>query len=295
MAIIETRGLTKTYGQSRGISDVDLVVNEGEIYGFIGPNGAGKSTTIKLLLNLIFPTSGSATLFGLDVVKDSEQIKRKVGYVPGEVRYYPHMTANELLRTTLAFHGQTSSEEMDRLCEMFEIEREKKLGAMSLGNKKKVAIAAALVHSPQLLILDEPTNGLDPLMQKRLFATLAQRAEAGATVFLSSHNLSEVQAHCTKAAFIKEGRIIRIDDLSVGRRYSKMVTITADLPIESALIERIGGKGITVNGQTTSFVYDGQANELMRLLAELQLKDVLIENSSLESEFLSYYEGGSEQ
>ncbi len=295
MAIIETHGLTKTYGKSRGISDVNLTVNEGEIYGFIGPNGAGKSTTIKLLLNMIFPTSGSASIFGLDVVKDSEKIKRKVGYVPGEVRYYAHMTANELLRATLAFHGQTSTEEMDNLCATFEIERDKKLGAMSLGNKKKVAIAAALVHNPQMLILDEPTNGLDPLMQKRLFETLVQRSQTGVTVFLSSHNLSEVQAHCTRAAFIKDGRIIRIDDLSVGRRYAKTVTIIADTAIDRTLIERIGGRGITVNGETVSFDYDGQANELVRLLAELQLKDILIENSSLESEFMSYYEGGKEQ
>lgn len=293
MVVIEMHGLTKMYGKSRGISGVDLAVNEGEIYGFIGPNGAGKSTTIKLLLNLIFPTAGAASIFGLDVVKDSEKIKRKVGYVPGEVRYYPQMTANELLKTTLAFHGQTSTEEMDRLCDTFEIEREKKLGAMSLGNKKKVAIAVALVHNPQLLIFDEPTNGLDPLMQKRLFETLQQRRQAGTTVFLSSHNLSEVQANCTKAAFIKEGQIIRIDDLTTERRYSKMVTVTAT-GIESALIERIGGKGIVINGQTASFVYDGQANELVGLLATMKIEDLLVENSSLESEFLSYYEGGKE-
>lgn len=294
MSVISIQKLTKMYGTSRGILDVDLEVQEGEIYGFIGPNGAGKSTTIKLLLNLIFPTAGAAKVFGLDIVEQSAQIKQKIGYVPGEVRYYEHMTAQELLEATLSFHGMKNKDELEHLCTVFEIERNKKLGELSLGNKKKVAIAAALVHSPALVLLDEPTSGLDPLMQKRLFDILRERNQQGMTVFLSSHNLNEVQEHCTKAAFIKEGKIIEVQELSKEFKRARLVTLDALAPAKEALAA-IGAKLYKEESGLVSFIYDGETNGLTKTLAGLDIQTLTVENTSLESKFLSYYDRGTEQ
>jgi len=291
LAVISVRDLTKVYGKSRGIDKVNLEVNEGEIYGFIGPNGAGKSTTIKLLLNLIYPTDGSASVFGLDIVKDSKKIKTRTGYVPSDVRYYSNMTALELLKATLAFHNKSNTAGIDELCETFEIEKNKKFSNLSQGNKKKVAIGVALVNEPELIILDEPTNGLDPLMQNRLFETLKERNKKGTTIFVSSHNLNEVQEHCTKAAFIKDGKIIEIEELTKAFKHSKFVTLSADeIPI--AIFQKIGEKIIRNENDTISFSYSGDLNELIKIIYNLKIKELTIENTSLESKFLSYYDGG---
>jgi len=289
LSVISIHKLTKMYGESRGILDVDMEVEAGEIYGFIGPNGAGKSTTIKLLLNLIFPTSGTAKVFGLDAVKQSAEIKSRIGYVPGEVRFYEHMTALQLLNATLSFHGKNNREELERLCAIFEIEKNKKMGDMSLGNKKKVAIALALVHEPELVLLDEPTNGLDPLMQKRLFDLLKERNKNGITVFLSSHNLNEVQEYCTKAAFIKEGKIIEVQALNKEFKHIRLVTVDARPDVKAAM-ETIGGKYFSQADGVISYIFDGETNTLTKALAAMDLKYLAIEHSSLESKFLSYYE-----
>ena len=293
MSVISIKGLTKTYGKSRGITDVNLEVEEGDIYGFIGPNGAGKSTTVKLLLNMIFPSTGSASIFSMDVIRESAKIKSLTGYVPGEVRYYENMTALKLLEATLSFHKIQSRDELERLCEIFEIEKNKKLGEMSLGNKKKVAIAAALVHEPKLILLDEPTSGLDPLMQKRLFELLKEKNTNGLTVFLSSHNLNEVQECCTKVAFIKEGNIIEIQELSHEFKRSKIITIDGNPSM--AELEAIGTHFIKQEGTAVSYLYDGDINKLIGTLANADIKDITIENTSLESKFLSYYDGGNEK
>lgn len=289
MAIIEMNNLTKFYGKKRGIQDVSFSVEKGSMYGFIGPNGAGKSTTIKLLLNLIYPTSGSATIFGLDVVKDSARIKLKTGYVPGEVRFYPEMTAEELLKATIAFHGRDDRGQLEALCDRFEIERHKKMGDMSMGNKKKTAIAAALVHSPELLILDEPTNGLDPLMQKRLFEILKEWVKEGATVLFSSHNLTEVQEQCNIAAFIKEGSIVEIQDLSRGVQKSKIVSLTGK-ELNFTPFETDGAKLLFKDDTTLRFVYEKPAAALLQLLRSMVIEDICIENAGLEGKFMSMYE-----
>ncbi|MEG2800246.1 MAG: ABC transporter ATP-binding protein, partial [Erysipelotrichaceae bacterium] len=196
MNIIETKNLTKNYGKNRGIQDINISVKEGEIFGFIGPNGAGKSTTIKTLLNFIYPTSGSSKILGMDIVEDSSKIKEYIGYVPSEVRYYDDVKVKDIIKYSKSFYPKTDQEYVDKICNELELDMNKKMGELSLGNKKKVSIAQALIHSPKLLILDEPTNGLDPLMQNKLFNILLKEKEKGNTVFLSSHNLTEVQNLC---------------------------------------------------------------------------------------------------
>ena len=177
MNAIEIKNLTKVYGKNRGIQDINISVKEGEIYGFIGPNGAGKSTTIKTLLNFIYSTSGEALIFGMDSVKESEKIKEYVGYVPSEVRYYDDVKVKDIIKYAQSSYPKSKKEYVDRICNELELDMNKKMGELSLGNKKKVAIAQSLINNPKLLILDEPTNGLDPLMQKKLFNILIEEKE----------------------------------------------------------------------------------------------------------------------
>ena len=177
MNAIEIKNLTKVYGKNRGIQDINISVKEGEIYGFIGPNGAGKSTSIKTLLNFIYSTSGEALIFGMDSVKESEKIKEYIGYVPSEVRYYDDVKVKDIIKYAQSFYPKSNKEYVDRICNELELDMNKKMGELSLGNKKKVAIAQSLINNPKLLILDEPTNGLDPLMQKKLFNILIEEKE----------------------------------------------------------------------------------------------------------------------
>ena len=211
MSAIQTRKLTKYYGRARGIIDVDLDIREGEIFGFIGPNGAGKSTTIRTLLNFIFPTSGTASIFGMDCFRDSSRIKKENGYLPSEVNYYDDMNVSDLLDYSASFYGKDCSGRIKELAGIFEVEVNRKIEDLSTGNRKKVAIVQALLHEPRLLILDEPTGGLDPLMQNRFFDVLKDENSKGVTIFFSSHILSEVQKMCDRVAIIREGRILRVE------------------------------------------------------------------------------------
>lgn len=293
MNAITLHGLTKNYGSARGIKNVNLEIQKGEFFGFIGPNGAGKSTTVKLLFNFFFPSGGSAKVLGMDSIKDTARIKQVTGYVPGEVRYYADMKAEKLFTTTMAFHKKTDAVELDRLCSLFEIERNKRLGELSLGNRKKVAIVSALCFEPELIVLDEPTSGLDPLMQRTLFEVLKERCSRGATVFLSSHNLTEVQEHCTKAAFIKEGEIIDIEDFALNKQPEKLVTL-----FDAQNIEPMLNSGATVlseeNGKIL-MLYKGDMARLAQAISECHALDFTVEKPSLETRFLSYYKGGTEQ
>jgi len=207
MYAIESQKLTKYYGRARGIIDVDLAVEQGEIFGFIGPNGAGKSTTIKTLLNFVYPTSGSARILGKDCVRKSRDVKRIIGYVPPEVEYYDYMTVGELLRYSASFYGLNLNDRAHKLAERFDLPLDQRIDRLSTGNKKKTAILQAVLHRPKVLILDEPTSGLDPLMQQRMFELLLEENSRGATIFLSSHILSEVQKICAAVSIIKQGRI----------------------------------------------------------------------------------------
>ena len=256
--VIDITDLSKNYGRERGIEHVNLGADEGEIFGFIGHNGAGKSTTIRILLNLIFPTGGSARIMGMDVVRESKAIKLSTGYVPSDSNIYSSMDVDEFLTYCLGYFGTMNGEErIAELSELFEVDRKRKISNLSMGNRKKVSIIQSLLHNPRLLILDEPTTGLDPLMQARFFDLLRQENRKGMTIFLSSHTLSEVQMICKRVAINKEATIIKVEDIeTLRRRQLKNVHIEFD---DKADKEIAGLKGIentpVISGRSVRFMY----------------------------------------
>ncbi len=288
-AAIETKHLTKYYGKARGIVDVSLTVQEGEIFGFIGPNGAGKSTTIRTLLSLIKKTSGEAKIFGLDCEADKVKILRDVGYLPGEVFYYDNMRAIDLFRYSASFYRKDCTARIRELCEIMQLNAHQKIEDMSLGNKKKVGIIQGLLHAPRLIILDEPTSGLDPLMQKTFFDLIKQENRRGATVLFSSHILSEVQRISDRVAIIKEGRIVVVQSVSelLQTAYKNVsLTFRSDAP-EGFALE--GAQNMQSEGARASFIYRGDVNSLISLLARHPLANVDITEPTLEEIFLHYY------
>ena len=206
--MIQLEKLTKRYGKARGVTDLTLYVPEGSCFGFIGPNGAGKSTTIRTLLGLLSPTAGTAQVLGLDCVRDREKILAQVGYMPSEAMFYPEMRVSEVIKLSANLRKTDCRARADELCEALELDTRKRIRELSLGNRKKVSIVCAMQHRPRLYILDEPTSGLDPLVQRAFWAELEARRKEGATVFLSSHVLYEVQRYCDRAAIIREGRLV---------------------------------------------------------------------------------------
>lgn len=287
-AVIETKGLTKSYGKARGIIDVDMAVDEGEIFGFIGPNGAGKSTTIRTLLSLIHKTSGEARIFGLDCHRHREEILKDVGYLPSEVFYYDGMRAIDLLNYSASFYRKDCYGRIRELAGALELDLHQKIERMSLGNKKKVGIVQGLLHSPRLLILDEPTSGLDPLMQKTFFELIRSENRRGVTVLFSSHILSEVQRLCDRAAIIKEGRIVATQNIAeLAHNPCKKVSFTAGRPLEGFALD--GASELEIAGGEASFVYRGDIGALLAALSGLELKNLDISEPSLEETFLHYY------
>ena len=210
MTVLRTEQLTKWYGKSRGILDVDLAVEQGEVFGFLGPNGAGKTTTIRVLLDLIRPTSGTARVFGIESAADPVAIHRRIGYVPGEFALYDRLTGGQTLEYFANLRGGVDHAYQQRLVERFELDPSRRFREYSKGNKQKVGVIIALQHRPELLILDEPTSGLDPLVQATFFETLRESVRDGATVFLSSHILSEVEKNCERVAIIRDGRLVSV-------------------------------------------------------------------------------------
>lgn len=294
MNIIETKKLTKYYGKSLGIADVDLTVEEGEIFGFIGPNGAGKSTTIRTLLGLIHPTSGSATIFGKDITKYGPEIKEDIGYLPSEVFYYDDMTAIDLLRYSGSFYKKDSKAIEARikgLANLLDLDLKKKIDDLSYGNKKKVGIIQGLLHEPKLIILDEPTGGLDPLMQQRFFDLLRAENKKGATILFSSHILSEVQRLCDRVAIIKEGKIIKIEKMSslVENTHKRFKLETAVKVDKSRFVGLKGISDLVINNNSVSFLYRGRVNDVTKIIASLNLTNMLVEEPDLEEIFLHYY------
>lgn len=291
MSIIETKKLTKSYGKSRGIIDLDLTVNEGEFFGFIGPNGAGKSTTIRTLLGLIYPTSGEARIFGKDIIRDKTEILSDIGYMPSEATFYSGMKVREVIAFSARMRKMDCSAEADRLCERLSLDKEKRVEALSLGNRKKVSIVCALQHKPRLCILDEPTSGLDPLMQKEFFDILKERHSAGATIFLSSHVLSEIQKNCSRAAIIKEGRLIALDSVeNLSKTSAKRVTLHG----ASAVPEILSARSVETDGDSVSFLYNGDIKKLLNAASALPIYDMTITEPSLDEVFMHYYEKGGE-
>lgn len=300
MKIIETKNLTKSYNKNRGIESINISVNEGEIYGFIGPNGAGKSTTIKTFLNFIYPTSGSGKIFGMDIVKDSCKIKENIGYVPSEVKYYDTVKVKDIMKYAQSFYPNVSDDDLGKICMELELDMEKKMGELSLGNKKKVAIAQALIQNPKLLILDEPTNGLDPLMQKKLFNILVEEKKKGNTVFLSSHNLNEVQNLCDRVAVIKEGKIVDVIELEKATETLGLKITLSSKDINKEIILDLGGKILSEakdenKNNSFIFLYYKDANSLVKELCKYTIEELLIEKENLEDTFLNYYENKGEE
>lgn len=289
MESIRTISLTKYYGKSRGIKDINLSVPEGDFFGFIGPNGAGKSTTIRTLLGLISPSSGTAEIFGQDIRGHKDKILSDIGYMPSEANFYPAMKVQEVIRFSAELRGRDCSVEAARLCERLELDTGKKIGALSLGNRKKVSIVCALQHQPKLCIFDEPTSGLDPLMQREFYAILEERNAQGATIFLSSHVLSEVQRHCRHAAVIREGEILVVDSMEhLGKTRAKRVTLRGvDAP---PALEGI--RDVKKGGDAVNFLYSGSPEVLLNALAALPLTDVTITEPDLEEIFMHYYREG---
>ena len=290
MYIIETNNLCKSYGKSRGIIDLNLKIKEGEIFGFVGPNGAGKSTTIRTLLNFIFPTSGSAKILGKDIVKESSEIKKYIGYVPSEVKFYDEVKVKDIIKYSASFYNNVSQEEVDKLYKILDVDINKKMSELSLGNKKKVAIVQALIHKPKLLILDEPTNGLDPLIQKKLFELLEEARENGTTVFLSSHNLVEVENFCDRVAVIKDGKII---DTIVIEKLSKKLGLKVVIKsneINEYKIKEINGQVISKEKDEFIFHYNNDVDTLIKELSKYKIEKLLISEQTLEDTFMNYYE-----
>lgn len=291
MEIIKTTKLTKYYGKARGITDLDLTVTQGEFFGFIGPNGAGKSTTIRTLLGLIAPTSGSAMIFGKDVTKEKNSILQDIGYLPSEALFYVGMKVKDVLKLSADLRKKDCTAESKLLCERLQLDTSRKIDDLSFGNRKKVAIICALQHRPDLLVLDEPTSGLDPLMQKEFFDILRERNKSGATILLSSHILSEIQRNCTRAAIIRDGRIIACNSVDVlSKTNAKRITVHGHICLEhlSGIRDKKEMK------DSVSFLYSGDMGSLLHTLSSGQVNDLTVTESDLEEIFLHYYEKDGE-
>ena len=289
---IQISDLTKRYGKDRGIENINLQVDEGEIFGFIGPNGAGKSTTIRVLLNLLFPTSGSARIMGFDTVRDSKKIREHIGYIPSEANPYPDMTAREFLRYCASFYSNPQTDKkISELMEMFELEPERKISNLSSGNRKKLSIIQSFLHNPVLLIVDEPTTGLDPLMQSRFFDLLRSENKRGMTVFFSSHTLSDVQMLCRRVAIIREGRIVNVEAIETLRKKQlKKIRIEFNDTVPGNLASLPGlENGFNVSGKAIEFIYSGDMNSLVAALSGKDIADMTVEEPSLEEIFMHYY------
>jgi ABC-2 type transport system ATP-binding protein len=289
--IIQTDNLTKYYGKNMGIEDVNLEVNEGEIFGFIGPNGAGKSTTIRTLLSLIYPTSGEATIFGMDIVHQAKEIKKQVGFMPAEVNYYEGMNTRELLEYSASFYGKDCSDRINELADIFEVNLNKEIFDLSMGNKKKVSILQSLIHEPKLLILDEPTSGLDPLMQSRFFDVLREENGKGTTIFFSSHILSEVQKLCKRVAIIKEGSIVQVEDIETLRQKQlKKVSLSLQSNTDESKYRSMSGvSDVERRNNTIYFLYADRINKLLDVIVKEDIQNLTIEEPDLEEIFMHYY------
>lgn len=286
MKAIETHALTKYYGKTRGIENVDLSVEKGDFFGFIGPNGAGKSTFIRTVLGLISPNGGSAEVLGLDICESKTEILKKVGYLPSEAVFYSGMKVKDILEFSARLRNKDCRSEVKILCERLELDVTRRVGELSLGNRKKVGIVCALQHDPDLYIMDEATSGLDPLMQKEFFSILKEKNEKGATVFLSSHILSEVARYCKRAAVIREGSILVCDSVEkLGHTGVKRVTLRGI----SAFDEFDGVRDVKRENGNVNFLYSGKYDLLIKKLSTIAFEDINISDPDLDEVFMHYY------
>ena len=271
---ISIQNLTKNYGKARGVTNLSLNVEKGDIFGFLGPNGAGKSTTIRSLLGLIQFQEGSATILGMDVKEHQKEVLKRIGYMPSEAMFYPSMKVKDVLKFAADMRKTDCKEEGRMLCERLEVATEKRIEELSLGNRKKVSIVCAMQHKPELFIFDEPTSGLDPLMQAEFFKLILEYNRQGATCFLSSHVLPEVKKYCHNAAIIRNGRLICTDTVeNLTKTNAKRIRVVKDDVEED-------------------FVFKGDLNELFAGFAGHNISDILIEEPELDEIFMHYYEEG---
>lgn len=294
-SVIRTDRLTKRYGEQRGIEDVSLAVEPGEVYGFLGPNGAGKTTTIRTLLGLLHPTGGTATIFGLDTEADGIALRARLGNLPGDFAYDPRLTGRELVDHFAALRGMDDIGRAPELAQRFHADLDRPLGELSRGNRQKIGLVQALFHDPELLMLDEPTGGLDPLMQEEFLAVVEEESERGVTVFLSSHELDEVQRVCHRVGIIREGRLIAVEDVAelIGRSY-RHVAIEFDAPPDAREFRALPGvDALVADGRRISFRVEGDLDPVVKAAARHRVRDMEIASPSLEEIFLTYY--GSER
>lgn len=294
-AAIATEHLTKFYGARTGIVDLNLEVAAGEIFGFIGPNGAGKTTTIRILLDFIRPTSGRAWVLGFDTRRENVRMRREIGYLPGEFSLDPRMTGRELLWRFARLRQMDNLGVATALASRFEVDLDVPMGRLSRGNRQKIGLLQALFHRPKLLILDEPTTGLDPLVQEAVLATLRESQDEGRTVFLSSHILSEVQKICDRVGIVKEGRLVAVETTeSLREKQRRRVTLVFGQPVKAADFAQISGATqIEIEENTVRLCLDDGIDSVVKVAAQYTVVDLKVERPTLDEIFLQYYESGS--
>ncbi|WP_416566362.1 ABC transporter ATP-binding protein [Nocardia testacea] len=290
---IELNGLTKTYGSARGLTDLSLSVEQGEVFGYLGPNGAGKSTTIRLLLDLIRPTGGTAQVLGLDPRVDAVALHARIGYLAGDFIAPGRQRVGAALRFLAALRSGAGADRIDALCERLDLDQHKQISALSKGNRQKVGLVQAFMHEPELLILDEPTSGLDPLAQQIFLDMVAEAAAGGQTVFMSSHIMSEVEAVADRVAIIREGRLVALDTVA-GLRADAVrdVEVTFTGPVDAATFAGLTGVAeVRIEGSTLRCQVTGSPDALLRALAGHHVAGLLVTEPALEDLFHSYYTG----
>ena len=293
-AVIQTKGLTKLYGRQRGVLDVSIDVRPGEIFGYLGPNGAGKTTTIRTLVDFIRPTRGRVTIFDLDTRRHSREIRRRVGYVPGELALYENLTGTELLRFAGHLRGGVEWRFVEKLAERLKCDLSRRIRSLSHGTKQKIGLIGAFMHRPELLILDEPTVGLDPLIQQEFYRLIAEVKADGRTVFLSSHILPEVERVCDRVGVIREGRIIAVENVeALKARALRRLEIHFAIPVlQEAFADVAGVRDVTVENSMLRCTVVGSLDALIKAAARFEVVNVISHEPSLEEIFLAYYSGG---
>ena len=289
--VIATSGLAKDYGSGRGLFGLDLEVRQGEVFGFLGPNGAGKSTTMRLLLDLIRPTSGSARVLGLDTVRDSLEIRRRVGFLPGDLALYPKLTGRVMLDYLAKLRGGVDQRVRDALVERFAADIDRPVRQLSTGNRQKLGLVQAFMHEPELLILDEPIAGLDPLVQQSFHALLAEVSAQGRTVFLSSHTLSEVERVTQRLAILRQGRLVVVDSLENLRKVAvQRLEIEFAEPVDAEEFRALPGvTEVQVAGRTVTVGFEGTADAVVKAAATHEVRAIRPREEELEDIFLHYY------
>lgn len=292
--IINTSKLTKFYGKQLGIEDVDLVVQRGEVFGYLGPNGAGKTTTIRTLLDFIRPTRGSATVFDLDIRQSSVEIHRRVGYLNGELALFNDMTGEELLKYLGNLRGGLDWKYVKELAARFECDLPRRIQGLSMGNKQKLGLLQAFMHKPELLILDEPTNGLDPLMQHQFYDLLSQTKKEGRTVFLSSHILPEVEKVCDRVGIIRQGRLVTVETIEALKSHSvRQLEIHFAGNVAKGKFSNISGiRDIVVQDNVLTCTVIGSLDALVKAAAQFEVVNIVSREPTLEEIFLTYYNEG---